>query len=164
MSFSVFVSYSTLDLAIASQIQDALAEPQVAVFLAHHSVPCGTSLDAAIRDAIGRCDLFVLLWSQHSRESEWIGQEIGTALTHRKAILPLMLDEGSLPPGFIRNLKYLRFTEGQGDRWAQLRADVLQRAHLKLRNSTIAAVSLGAGLLWLLSGDDESVGDAARGR
>ncbi len=57
--------------------------------------------------AIKSSDLFLLLWSDNARGSEWVPQEIGVARGAEKAIIPIVLHQGLALPGFINDLKYL---------------------------------------------------------
>ncbi len=105
--FKVFVSYSTHDLRNVNELQQSLDGTGVEVFVAEHSVLPSEHLSAKISSAISACDLFVLLWSENAKASEWVSQEIGKAHSLHKKILPLVLTEGLNLPGFISNLKYL---------------------------------------------------------
>ena len=67
----------------------------------------GESLTQEIKNAIGRCDFFILLWSRNAKDSNWVTQEIGIALQLNKLILPLLLEENLELPGFIKDLKYI---------------------------------------------------------
>ena len=64
-----------------------------------------------IKEAIARCDLFVLLWSQEARRSDWVPQEIGIADQQGKLIVPLVLEENLQLTGFISGLKYIDVTK-----------------------------------------------------
>ena len=107
MAFSVFISYSTHDLANATALQSRVASAGAQPFLAQYSVAPGQALSAEIITAIRNCDLFLLLWSDHARGSDWVPQEIGIARGADKAIVPVVLHPGIQLPGFIRDLKYL---------------------------------------------------------
>lgn len=105
--FKVFVSYSTQDLRNVAELQQSLIGTGVEVFVAEHAVLPSEHLTSKISSAIAACDLFVLLWSEKARASEWVSQEIGKAHSLNKKILPLVLTEGLNLPGFIGDLKYL---------------------------------------------------------
>jgi hypothetical protein len=64
-------------------------------------------LNQQIELAIRNCDLFILLWSQDARASDYVPQEIGIAKGCNKVILPVVMEEGVSVPGFISDLKYL---------------------------------------------------------
>jgi TIR domain-containing protein len=107
MAFSVFISYSTHDLANATALQSWVGSVGAQPFVAQYSVGPGQPLSGAIVSAIQTCDLFLLLWSDHARDSDWVPQEIGIARGANKPIVPVVLHSGIELPGFIRELKYL---------------------------------------------------------
>lgn len=105
--FNVFISYSTDDLKNVDQLKVLLENSGVEVFVAEHSVLPGQNLPEEIKKAIRDCDVFILLWSQSARGSDWVPQEIGIAQELGKQIVPLVLEEGLGLTGFIRELKYI---------------------------------------------------------
>jgi len=107
MAYSVFISYSTRDLRTAEVIRGWVQHAGATVFLAQYSVPPGQQLAEQVLAAIRNCDLFLLMWSQGARGSDWVPQEIGVARGLNKPILPIVLDANAPPPGFIQGLKYL---------------------------------------------------------
>ena len=109
--FNVFVSYSTTDLSHVEELKLQLAAYEVEIFVAEHSVLAGEDLSKEIKEAIARCDLFVLLWSQEARRSDWVPQEIGIADQQGKLIVPLVLEENLQLTGFISGLKYIDVTK-----------------------------------------------------
>jgi hypothetical protein len=107
MAFSVFISYSTSDLANAKALSSWIVSAGAQPFLAAYSLEPGTPLASEIITAIRGCNLFLLLWSQNARTSEWVPQEIGIARGANKPIMPVVLEQGVELPGFIKDLKYL---------------------------------------------------------
>ncbi len=107
MAYSVFISYSTRDLATATTLQQWIEYAGATAFLAQYSAVPGTPLSEEIIRAIKGCDLFLLLWSGNARASEWVPQEIGMAKGTLKPIMPVVLHDGLELPGFIKDLKYL---------------------------------------------------------
>jgi hypothetical protein len=156
--FKVFVSYSTYDLKNVEQLQQSLQGSGVEVFVAEHSIAPSETLAAKISTAISGCDLFVLLWSENARASEWVPQEIGKAHSLNKPILPLVLTEGLNLPAFINNLKYLPvFKEPH---WAMAEAQKFiiaqylqkqQAAKKKELDDMRGMLVLGGLALWLFS-------------
>ena len=131
MSFEVFISYATEDMRLVEQIRQVLISSSIDVFVAEHCVLPGQSLSSEIITAIKSCDLFVLLWSRYSQSSEWVPQEIGIARAGDKPIVPLLLEPGLQPPGFIRDVKYLSIHDGPEDSLAWLRQHALERKQTK---------------------------------
>lgn len=157
--FKVFVSYSTQDLKNVSELQQSLAGTGVEVFVAEHAVLPSEHLSEKISSAIAGCDLFVLLWSENAKASEWVSQEIGKAHSLNKQILPLVLTEGLNLPGFISGLKYLPvFRDPQA---AMVQAQGLILKHFQAKQAVVARqkeeentrnlLVLGGLALWLFS-------------
>jgi len=156
--FKVFVSYSTRDLKNVAELQQSLVGSGVEVFVAEHSVRPSEQLSSTISSAISACDLFVLLWSENAKTSEWVSQEIGKAHSLKKQILPLVLTEGLSLPGFISDLKYLPLYINSDTAMQQAKAIVLEGFQSKMaalekkkQTDTLALLGLGAFLLWASS-------------
>src|SRR5258706_12310862 len=106
MAYHVFVSYSTRDLQTVERVRQLLADATIQVFVAEHSVRPGQSLQGSISQAIANCDLFLLLWSEHSKGSDWVQQEVGAAKALGKVVLPVLLDPGLGVPALLSGIRY----------------------------------------------------------
>lgn len=151
MTYKVFISYSTKDLPIVEHVRSLLQHSSIEVFVAEYSIAPGQSLPAEIITAIKNCNLFILLWSKNSKESEWVPQEIGIATSEKKPILPAVLHPDISLPGFIRELKYLPVYKNPEDALSWLRANVFERAQKKEQTDGLVWLCLGAAVIWLLS-------------
>lgn len=156
--FKVFVSYSTHDLRNVTELQQSLVGTGVEVFVAEHSVLPSEHLSAKISSAIASCDLFVLLWSENAKASEWVSQEIGKAHSLNKQILPLVLTAGLDLPGFIRDLKYLPVFQNQQAAMVQAQDFIIKQFQAKQvavrqqeEEKTRNLLVLGGLALWLFS-------------
>lgn len=119
--------------------------------MAEYSVAPGKSLPEEIITAIESCNLFILLWSSNSKESEWVPQEIGIATSDKKPILPVVLHSDISLPGFIKALKYLPVYKNPEGALSWLRANVFEQAQKKEQTDGLVWLGLGAAVLWLLS-------------
>jgi len=135
MSFKVVISYATKDMQFVEQVRQTLMNSSIEVFVAEHSVLPGQSLSSEIISAISSCDLFVLLWSKNSQRSEWVSQEIGIAKAAKKPIIPLMLEQGLQPPGFIRDIKYLSVYDDPRISLIWLQQQILDRMQIKQKEN-----------------------------
>lgn len=151
MALRVFISYSTKDFLTVNFVRSLLASVPVEVFVAEYDVTPGTALSPAIIAAIKHCDLFILLWSINSKESEWVPQEIGIAKSDNKQIIPVLLQSGLNLPGFIRDLKYLDVPKDPQSAFTWLRDNVYARATERQKQEKLAWLALGGALLWLFS-------------
>lgn len=151
MPFRIFVSYSTKDLSHAAQIKELLESAGAQVFVAEYSLPVGAELTPKILAAIKACDLFLLLWSESAKKSEWVPQEIGAAKAGQRPIVPLLLDKGGEVPGFLRGTKYLRVDDDPTKAYAWLQKHVLGLASEKSKTEGLVLVGVAGVILWALS-------------
>ncbi len=151
MAFKVFISYSTKDLPIINHVKSILEGSSIEVFIAEYSIKPGEALPVKIKTAIQSCDLFLLMWSNNSRESEWVSQEIGIATSGSKNIIPVVLEPNLHLPGFISHLKYLPVHKNPEVAMSWLRDNLFQKAAEKERNDGLLWLGLGAAVVWLAS-------------
>jgi len=154
MPFKVFISYSTRDLSRAKEVQKLLARPGCKVFLAETSISPGRELSSAIIKAIKQCDVFILLWSHHARNSEWVPQEIGVARSDDKPIIPIVLHVSADPTGFLRGTKYLPLYKDPANALKWLQRHVFAEASAKEKRDGLTWLGLGAAFVWLFSQDE----------
>ena len=153
--FNVFVSYSTADLKHVYELREQIADKEVDVFIAEHSVLPSESLTQTIAAAIKRCDLFVLLWSNNAKDSDWVAQELGMALQLKKQILPLKLEASVEPDGFIKDVKYIDVPKNGQLAYGQAQ-EVVSRAIAKKKetenlNDVLVFSGLALVAFWALS-------------
>lgn len=151
MAYNVFISYSTKDLFIANHVRAALSLPGVNVFIAEYSVPASVPLNAVIEMELRGCDLFVLLWSQNSKASDYVPQEIGIARGCNKVILPIVLEEDLAVPGFISDLKYLPAYRDYAQALSWLQSFVHQNAAQQQQRTALLVLSALVGVVVLMS-------------
>jgi len=151
MAFKVFISYSTKDLEIVNKVRDILLDSQIEVYIAEYSANPGDVLSSKIHQAIETCDIFILLWSRNSKNSEWVPQEIGIAKGLGKIILPVVLNHNLKLPGFISDLKYLDATTNLQDGFNWLEGYIKNLAFKKIQKDKLVLLGLGAAFFYLLS-------------
>ena len=160
MAYDVFMSYSTKNLHIVDWAVKTLHQQgHIHVFAAEYAVQPSQVLNQQIELAIRGCDLFVLLWSQDARASDYVPQEIGIAKGCNKVILPVVMEEGVPVPGFISDLKYLpahRNWDGSFQWLTQfVRANAHDLAKKKVLGGIAAAIIGGIALFGGTDDDDE---------
>jgi hypothetical protein len=136
------------------KIKGLLSNPAVEVFVAQDSVAPGQSLSSKITDAIKSCDLFILLWTSNSHESEWVRHELGIASGNGKTVLPVLLGKNITPPSFLNDIKYLSGGEDPTPAFDRLRKDVFERASKSSQSSGLIWLLLGGLVIWLLYQSD----------
>jgi hypothetical protein len=111
----------------------ALMRASSRVFYDRDSIALGQNWLDVIMNAIAECEMFMLMWCGHARDSKMIQREWRRALECKKAIAPVLLDETPVPE------------ELEPYQWLDLR--ILRQAHSKLEAEDGPA-TLGARQDW----------------
>jgi len=105
MTFNIFLSHINNDAQSASSISQYLKKiPNVEVFLAEENVVAGNLADG-ITSRIKACDLFMVLYSKNSHNSQYVQNEIGVAKRSDKVMLILSLDD-TKPTAMLQGITY----------------------------------------------------------
>ncbi len=104
-TITAFISYSSRDKAIASQVKELLEKYGIRAFLAHDDIHVSEEWKVRILTELKSCHVFIPLLSEHFRASDWAEQEIGAiAVRQNVLVIPLCLD-GVMPFGFISHIQ-----------------------------------------------------------
>src|SRR5713226_5498559 len=98
----VFLSYTTRDRERVLALADRLEASGIRVWMDRRDLVGGSSWDASIVDAISHCTMFALTCSAASLGSPNVQQEVRLAWEEQRPILPLLLQQVSIP----RELRY----------------------------------------------------------
>ncbi|MBN4081168.1 toll/interleukin-1 receptor domain-containing protein [Caldithrix abyssi] len=157
MKFNIFISYSTGDLKNVDMLRKQISDTQINVFIAEYSVEVSEELPSKIKSEIKKCDLFVLLWSENAKNSDWVSLEIGQAIALNKRILPLVLTRGLRLPAFINNLKYEPIYTNPKESMFKVREIILKQYEVKKgkfakqkKKDNLVLLGLGAFIFWAL--------------
>lgn len=105
MSYNIFISHSTKDHLTASDIAKWLKQiPTVTTFLSEETILPGKLSDNILNN-IKICDVFLVLYSANSHNSQYVQNEIGTALGLNKTIIILSLDD-TKPEAMLQGYTY----------------------------------------------------------
>ena len=148
MPAKVFISYSTVDLATVKRAKAVLEAAGHSAYVAEYSALGGTRLPEEIKQAIASSDFVVVFWSSNAKGSAWVDQEIGIAEAHGKMVIPVVLESGVVPGGFLSDRKYVSAIDDPDAALANLR----QIIEIEKRKRDVeTAKALGVlGLLVLL--------------
>jgi len=95
---NVFVSYSHADSRFVAPIVSLLRATRALVFRDADTIRPGKKWRSEIDAAIQQADIVVVFWCRHSRNSPEVTNEYERALSLRKDVLPVLLDDSQLPP------------------------------------------------------------------
>jgi class 3 adenylate cyclase len=121
--YSCFISYSSKDQSFAERLYTDLQNNGVRCWFAPEDLKIGAEIRASIDESIRVHDKLLLVLSERSVESQWVEQEVETALARereqgRTVLFPIRLDDAVMV-GKAGWSAYLRNTRNIGDftRW-----------------------------------------------
>jgi len=97
----VFLSHSTNDLKIATDVDHALAEAGVSVWMAPRNIAPGVPWADAIVNGIEQCEVFLLVLSTQSNSSVQVLNEVSLSVDCKKRIIVLRI-ENVQPTGGLK--------------------------------------------------------------
>ena len=92
----VFISYSTKEAKAANALLGYLESNGVKCWIAPRDIGVGKDYSEEIPSAIAACSAMVVLVSKAAEASEYVKNEIVTALDHHKTIFPVKMHGGAL--------------------------------------------------------------------
>jgi len=123
--YTCFISYSSKDQAFADRLYTDLQRNSVRCWFAPEDMKIGDKLRHRIDESIRLYDKLLLVLSEHSVSSQWVEQEVETALAKEHegqphVLFPIRLDETVMQmrgswPVLIRNTRHI----GDFTKWKQ---------------------------------------------
>ena len=113
-----FISYSSKNQQVADSVRLLFQEEGIPCWMAPYDIPAGSKYAYVINDALENCGCLVLLLTNASQESQFVEREIERAITYRKPIVPLQLEQLQLNSGFkfyIGNSQIIAVPEVRAD-------------------------------------------------
>jgi uncharacterized protein YjbI with pentapeptide repeats len=113
---SCFISYSSTDQEFAERLHADLQAKGVRVWFAPHDLPIGARIRPAIDESIRLHDKLLLVLSEHSVSSQWVEQEVETALSRERepggkiVLFPVRIDDAVMEskagwPALLKNTR-----------------------------------------------------------
>ncbi|SHH19868.1 TIR domain-containing protein [Clostridium grantii] len=93
MDYDVFISYSTKDKKIAETVCSTLELDNVKCWIAPRDILPGTNYGEAIVEAIEKCRIMVLIFSDNANKSRHVTNELERALNYNKIIVPFKIED-----------------------------------------------------------------------
>jgi uncharacterized protein YjbI with pentapeptide repeats len=124
--YSCFISYSSADQEFAERLHVDLQAKGVRCWFAPHDLPIGARIRTAIDESIRLHDKLLLVLSETSVSSQWVEQEVETALSRereqkgRTVLFPIRIDDGVMEskagwPALLKNTRNV----GDFTRWKE---------------------------------------------
>lgn len=95
-----FISYSSKNQLKADSMRQLLKQNKILCWMAPYDIPAGSKYAHVINDALENCACLVLLLSNESQNSQFVGKEVERAITYRKPIVTMQLEDMILNSGF----------------------------------------------------------------
>jgi len=105
----IFISYSHKDREYIHKLAETLQASGLDVWI-DDRIDYGTRWSLVIEDAIDRCDSFILVASENSRQSEWVQHEVARAKRLDKPFFPILLN--GRPWLIFESTQYYEVREG----------------------------------------------------
>ena len=93
MAHDVFISYSSQDKTVADAVCATLESRKIRCWIAPRDVLPSVPYAEALIDGINKSHLLVLVFSQHSNQSQQVMREIERAVSKGIPILPFRIEE-----------------------------------------------------------------------
>jgi hypothetical protein len=119
---SIFISYSRKDQDYVNKLVEALRKQELPWWL-DNKIDYGDQWTREIEENLKKCQVFLLVMSPSSKESDWVQRELTFAQDLKKPIFPLLLagerwfqviniqmtdvQGGKLPPDIFFNLVWV---------------------------------------------------------
>ena len=95
-----FISYSSKNQDMADATRQLLKNENITSCMAPYDIPPGSKYAFVINDALENCSCLVLLLTEESQNSEFVEKEVERAITYKKPIITMQLEDIELNSGF----------------------------------------------------------------
>lgn len=102
----MFISHSVTDYENVEELADVLESYRIEPYIAERDIQYGGFLSEKIKINIDNSDAVLVIWTNNSRHSDWVNQEIGYAERAGKQIIPLV-EKGVKVKGFLEGREYV---------------------------------------------------------
>jgi len=96
VAHDVFISYARLDKSVADAVCAGLEARHIRCWMAPRDIPPGRRYAEAITEALKTSRVFVLVFSPAANDSVQVEREVDRAVSARKAVLPLRVEDVAL--------------------------------------------------------------------
>lgn len=154
MAHDVFISYSSLDKAVADAVCASIEQEGIRAWMAPRNIVPGASWGEAIIDAINTSKLMIVIFSSHSNSSSQVLREVERAVAKRVPIIPFRI-ENLLPS---KSMEYFL----SSSHWMDALTTPLER-HVQELASTVKRLLSDPAALEALAGSGAPAATAGPG-
>ena len=126
----IFVSHSWKDRENLHKLKEQMSDYGAYCFLAHEDIEPGEHDLKRIKQEILKCDIFLFVGNEYSKQSEYCNQEIGMAIAHKKTIISTVHADMS-PWGFIQRQQAIKYRDILRDVPSPLRKQIVKSPEYK---------------------------------
>ena len=114
----IFISYSSKDREAADFIAEQLRVRGADIFIDYQRLVGGEDFIEQLAAEIESCDSIIFVLSEHSAESRWVRKEIQYADHYEKRIVPVALDNATIPRAlfFLTTIQRIELAGWENDR------------------------------------------------
>ncbi|MBK9925749.1 MAG: TIR domain-containing protein [Anaerolineales bacterium] len=120
-----FLSYSRANKDFAIRLAKELKSEGFSVWLDQLDIPAGSRWDREVEKALKECEIFMIILTSASVDSENVLDEIGYAIDTGKRFLPVLLEKCDVPFR-LRRFQYVDFTNKNFDDGVESAKDLLR--------------------------------------
>ncbi len=88
-----FISYSSENQASADAMRELFKKHNIDTWMAPYDIPAGSSYMGEINRALISCDCLVLMLSEAAQNSQWVLKELERAVSYKKTIIPIKIED-----------------------------------------------------------------------
>lgn len=88
-----FISYSSINQESADSIREMFKKNNIHTWMAPYDIPAGSSYMGEINRALLGCDCLVLMLSEAAQNSQWVLKELERAVSYKKTIIPVKIED-----------------------------------------------------------------------
>jgi len=93
----IFLSYAIADVMYAHKLLRILSQRRDLRVFTTEMLSAGEDWESKLKEEISQCDIFMMLLSSNSVDSNWVLHELGAAWALNKSIIPVVIHPGILP-------------------------------------------------------------------
>jgi hypothetical protein len=153
--YFIFISYSAIDSEQARFFAEYFNSlDDVEAYLSEQRLVPGEIISNVLIEKIKTSDMFIVLWSKNSFNSQYVQQEVGVAKGSHKLIIPILLDE-TKPTAMLQGIYYLSYYDEtkRNAEFLRLNRYIQERIEDKKRKEALLLAGLAFAALSLLRED-----------